>query len=130
MILNPSGGIQFSQEDSHVQELFQKKLEEIHREIENVAIGIELLPKQPTQFQHMSNEFEIAYWLAHHKKVLDLAINIRNGMLTRTDDEEYETASTSTTSSQHSLVQQVSFQPALTPPEIDQVVKIAYFFVT
>ena len=99
MILNPSGGIQFSQEDSHVQELFQKKLEEIHREIENVAIGIELLPKQPTQFQYMSNEFEIAYWLAHHKNVLDLAINIRNGMLTRTDDEEYETASTSTTSS-------------------------------
>ncbi len=127
MILNPSGGIQFSQEDSHVQELFQKKLEEIHREIENVAIGIELLPKQPTQFQHMSNEFEIAYWLAHHKKVLDLAINIRNGMLTRTDDEE---SSTSTTSSQHSLVQQASFQPALTLPEIDQVVKIAYFFVT
>jgi len=45
-------------------------------------------------------------------------------------EEEYETDSTSTTSSQHTLVQQVSFQPALTPPEIDQVVKIAYFFVT
>ena len=38
MILNPSRGIQFSQEDSHVQELFQKKLEEIHREIADVAI--------------------------------------------------------------------------------------------
>ncbi|RGB21560.1 hypothetical protein C1646_678439, partial [Rhizophagus diaphanus] len=55
--------------------LLQKKPEEVRQEIGNVAI--------PTQFQ---NEFEIAYWLAHHKRILDLATNIRNGMMTRTNE--------------------------------------------
>jgi len=35
----------------------------------------------------MSNEFEIAYWLAHHKRILDLMINIRDGMANRINKE-------------------------------------------
>ena len=97
----------------------QKKPEEIQQEVGNIAIQ----SKQPTQFQHMSNEFEIAYWLAHHKRILDLALNIQNGMMTKTD-EGYETHSTSSGSSQScSSTQQFSFGSVLTPPEIDQVVK-------
>lgn len=64
----------------------------------------------------MSNEFEIAYWIAQHKRVLDLAINIRKGIMTSTD-EEYEMASTSSSSS----LQQCSLEPILTPPVIEQV---------
>ncbi|CAG8712690.1 17623_t:CDS:2, partial [Rhizophagus irregularis] len=79
--------------------LLQKKPEEVRQEIGNVAI--------PTQFQ---NEFEIAYWLAHHKRILDLAANIRNGMMTRTDEGD-DSALPS---------QQFSYELLSTPVEIDQ----------
>ncbi|CAB4441430.1 unnamed protein product [Rhizophagus irregularis] len=61
----------------------------------------------PTQFQ---NEFEIAYWLAHHKRILDLAANIRNGMMTRTDEGD-DSALPS---------QRFSYELLSTPVEIDQ----------
>ena len=48
--------------------LLQKKPEEIQHESEDIAIDLQL--KCPTQFQNMSNDFEIAYWVAHHEKVL------------------------------------------------------------
>lgn len=72
------------------------------------------------QFQNMTNEFEIAYWLAHHKSILDLAINIRKGMMTSTDEE-----SSLSTSPPNTLVQH-SFEPVSTPSEIDQVI---YLFI-
>ena len=51
--------------------------------------------KRPPQFQNMSNEFEVAQWVAHHQKILNLAINISNGMATSipADKEETETSS-------------------------------------
>ncbi|RGB26700.1 hypothetical protein C1646_770092 [Rhizophagus diaphanus] len=79
--------------------LLQKKPEEVRQEIGNVAI--------PIQFQ---NEFEIAYWLAHHKRILDLATNIRNGMIIRTNEGD-DSALPS---------QQFSYEPLLIPVEIDQ----------
>ena len=38
-------------------------------------------PKYPTQFQKMSNEFEVALRVAHHQRILNLAINIRDSMM-------------------------------------------------
>ena len=38
-------------------------------------------PKYPTQFQKMSNEFEVALWVAHYQRILNLAINIRDSMM-------------------------------------------------
>ncbi|CAG8705803.1 11853_t:CDS:2 [Funneliformis mosseae] len=67
-----------------VQELFRKSPEKrIRWEIDDIDIGVDLQPKLPTQFQSMSNEFVISYWLAHHTSVLELAINIRNGLMNR-----------------------------------------------
>ncbi|CAG8762714.1 12193_t:CDS:2, partial [Gigaspora rosea] len=43
------------------------------------------LPKQPIQFKKLDNEFQIAVWVAHYKRILDLATNIRTGMMTRID---------------------------------------------
>ncbi|CAG8720557.1 2230_t:CDS:2, partial [Dentiscutata heterogama] len=51
--------------------------------------------KQPTQFQQFNNKFEITWWLAHQKRILDLATNIRKVKLTRVDEEDNST-STST----------------------------------
>lgn len=64
----------------------------------------------------MQNDFETAYWIANHKKILDLAINIRDGMMSNAN-EEYETTVTSSSSKQ-----QFSLEPALTSLEIDQVI--------
>lgn len=109
--------MQSSQESFHAQELSQVKSAEIPKKIRNVAVEVSLQPKTPMQFQNVSNEFEIAYWLAHHKSILDLAINIRNGMMTSTDGE----SSISSTSSPNTLIQH-SFEPVSTPSEIDQVI--------
>ncbi|CAG8812986.1 16585_t:CDS:2 [Cetraspora pellucida] len=43
------------------------------------------LPNRPKQFKQLDNEFDIALWLAHYKRILDLATNIRNRMMTRID---------------------------------------------
>lgn len=72
-------------------------------------------PKFPSQFHNMTNEFEIALWLAHHQRILNLAINIRNGMSTRVIEEECETSLTSNLS--HKAV----LQSGSSLPEIDQV---------
>jgi hypothetical protein len=41
----------------------------------------------------MSNEFEIALWVAHHQRILNLAINIRNSMAISVPvNEESETS--------------------------------------
>ncbi|GBB92502.1 hypothetical protein RclHR1_20170002 [Rhizophagus clarus] len=112
--------MQFSQKSSCVQELFQKKSKKIQK-IVDIAVKDNLQLKRPIQFQNMSNEFEIAYWLAHYKRILDLAINIQNGMMTSTD-EEYETTSTYTSSS-HALAK-LSFESVSTTPiMIDQHVR-------
>ena len=111
--------MQSSQKSSRIQELFQKKSEEIRQKIgDNAVVEVNLQSKRPMQFQNMTNEFEIAYWLAYHKRILDLAISIRNGMMTSAD-EEYETTASS---SSHTL-SKVSFEP-VSPPEIDQVIYI------
>ncbi|CAG8593452.1 119_t:CDS:2 [Dentiscutata erythropus] len=54
----------------------------------------DLQPKRPAQFQQTDNEFEIALWLAHFKRILDLANSIRNGMMTKIDDKKQDLAST------------------------------------
>ncbi|CAG8801335.1 1913_t:CDS:2, partial [Dentiscutata erythropus] len=41
-----------------------------------------------------SLSFEIALWLAHRKRILDLANSIRNRMMTRIDDKKQDLAST------------------------------------
>ncbi|CAG8783457.1 9486_t:CDS:2, partial [Dentiscutata erythropus] len=51
-----------------------------------------LTSKQPAQFQQFNNEFEIAWWLAHQKRILDLATNIRKAKLTRVDEEDNSTS--------------------------------------
>ncbi|RIB16266.1 hypothetical protein C2G38_2038714 [Gigaspora rosea] len=71
-----------------------------------------LLQKRPVQFQQVDNEFEIALWLARHKRILDLATNIRNGMKTRVDERDKEHATTAVSSILH--------EPTLKLPEIDQ----------
>ncbi|GES99195.1 hypothetical protein GLOIN_2v1792160 [Rhizophagus clarus] len=120
VMLIPPSQMQSSQKSSCVQELFQKKSKKIQK-IVDIAVEDNLQSKRPIQFQNMSNEFEIAYWLAHHKRILDLAINIQNGMMTGTD-EEYETTSTSTSSS-HALAK-LSFESVSTTPiVIDQHVR-------
>ncbi|CAG8726169.1 7524_t:CDS:2, partial [Dentiscutata heterogama] len=67
--------------------------------------------KQPAQFQQFNNEFEIAWWLAHQKRILDLATNIRKAKLTRVDEEDNST-STSTDI--------ILNEPVSKLPEIDQ----------
>ena len=69
--------------------------EETQQQIRDISIEADLHSKQPAQFHNMSNEFEIAYWLAHHKRILDLAINIRDGMANGINKES-DMASTST----------------------------------
>ena len=122
---NSSRRIQPSQHS--LQELFQKKPEGgIQRKIDDIAIEVDLQPKLPTQFQNMSNEFEIAYWLAHNKSVLNLAVNIQNGLTDKIrTDEKYETASTSTTLQHYNVLsRQLPFESA--PPEITQVVILIF----
>ncbi|RGB29298.1 hypothetical protein C1646_766781 [Rhizophagus diaphanus] len=116
-LLTPSQ-MQSSQESFHVQELFQVKSAEIPKKIRNVAVEVNIQSKKPIQFQNMTNEFEIAYWLAHHKSILDLAMNIRKGMMTSSTNEE----SSISTSPPNTLVQH-SFEPVSTPLEIDQHVR-------
>jgi len=111
-ILHSKEIMQPLQKDLYRQELFQKRPKETRHEIEE----LNLQSKRPTQFQNMPNDFEIAYWIANHKKILDLAINIRNGMMSNAN-EEYETTVTSSSSKQ-----QFSLESALTPSEIDQVI--------
>ncbi|CAG8799343.1 15213_t:CDS:2, partial [Gigaspora rosea] len=74
-----------------------------------------LLQKRPAQFQQADNEFEIALWVARHKRILDLATNIRNGMMTRIDDRDERRITTSVSS--------MLYEPTLKPPEIDQHIK-------
>ncbi|CAG8850114.1 33847_t:CDS:1, partial [Racocetra persica] len=38
------------------------------------------------------NEFEIALWLAYHRRILNLVINIRNRMMTRIEDKKHDMA--------------------------------------
>ncbi|PKY52798.1 hypothetical protein RhiirA4_470652, partial [Rhizophagus irregularis] len=116
-LLSPNQ-MQSSQESFHVQELFQVKPAEIPKKIRNVAVEVNIQSKKPIQFQNMTNEFEIAYWLAHHKSILDLAMNIRKGMMTSSTNEE----SSISTSPPNTLVQH-SFEPVSTPSEIDQHVR-------
>ena len=115
-LLSPNQ-MQSSQESFHVQELFQVKSAEIPKKIRNVAVEVNIQSKKPIQFQNMTNEFEIAYWLAYHKSILDLAMNIRKGMMTSSTNEE----SSISTSPPNTLVQH-SFEPVSTPSEIDQVI--------
>src|SRR5256885_7606729 len=51
--------------------------------------------KRPPQFQNMSNEFEVAQWVAHHQRILNLAINISNGMATSIPADKEETVTSS-----------------------------------
>jgi hypothetical protein len=112
--------IMFSQKDPSMQELLlQKKPEKIQHEIEDIAIDLQ--PKQPTQFQNMSNDFEIAHWVACHKKVLELAISIQNGMMSSADEEHDKPILVSSSSKQR-----ISLEPVLTPLEIEQVIKVSY----
>lgn len=103
MSSHSSAEIQILQNHHMQGSLLQKNQEEIRQEIGDIAI--------PTQFQ---SEFEIAYWLANHKRILDLAVNIRNGMMARTDNNDGSASSS----------QQFSYEPLSTPVEIDQVLKI------
>ncbi|CAG8492302.1 7213_t:CDS:2 [Gigaspora rosea] len=73
---------------------------------------IALPAHRSVQFQQVDNEFEIALWLARHKRILDLATNIRNGMKTRVDERDKEHATTAVSSILH--------EPTLKLPEIDQ----------
>ncbi|RIB26095.1 hypothetical protein C2G38_2164308 [Gigaspora rosea] len=70
------------------------------------------LPKQPIQFKKLDNEFQIAVWVAHYKRILDLATNIRTGMMTRID-KVFGTTSIPT----------LSHEPVSKFLEIDQHVK-------
>ncbi|GBC36583.1 hypothetical protein GLOIN_2v1792160 [Rhizophagus irregularis DAOM 181602=DAOM 197198] len=74
-------------------------------------------PKFPSQFHNMTNEFEIALWLAYHQRILNLAISIRNGMSTRVNEEECETSLIS------NLSHEAVLQSGLSLPEIDQHIK-------
>ncbi|CAG8551984.1 15057_t:CDS:2, partial [Gigaspora rosea] len=76
-------------------------------------ISLYQLIEVPAQFQQVDNEFEIALWLARHKRILDLATNIRNGMMTRLDEGDEEHVTTSVSSILH--------EPTLKLPEIDQL---------
>jgi hypothetical protein len=105
-----------SSQSFQVQELFQVKPAEIPKKIKNVAVEVNIQSKKPMQFQNMTNEFEIAYWLAHHKSILDLAMNIRKGMMTGTNEENSISTSPPNTLVQH------SFETVSTPSEIDQVI--------
>ncbi|KAF0538288.1 hypothetical protein F8M41_007973 [Gigaspora margarita] len=58
------------------------------------------------------NEFQIALWVVYHKRILDLATNIRNGMMTKIDEVS---GATSTPILLH--------EPVLKFLEIDQHVK-------
>ncbi len=69
--------------------------EKTRQQIRDIAVEVDLHSKQPAQFYNMFNEFEIAYWLAYHKRILDLAVNIRDGMMNGINKES-EMASTST----------------------------------
>ncbi|PKY55668.1 hypothetical protein RhiirA4_475286, partial [Rhizophagus irregularis] len=74
-------------------------------------------PKFPSQFHNMTNEFEIALWLAYHQRILNLAISIRNGMSTRVNEEECETSLIS------NLSHEAVLQSGSSLPEIDQHIK-------
>ncbi|CAG8730870.1 8789_t:CDS:1, partial [Funneliformis mosseae] len=64
------------------------------QQIRDISIEVDLYSKQSTQFHNMSNEFEIAFWLAHHKRILDLTINIKDGIVNGINKES-DMASTS-----------------------------------
>ncbi|CAG8788386.1 13495_t:CDS:2, partial [Dentiscutata erythropus] len=70
------------------------------------------LPKLLIQFEKLDNEFQTALRIVHHKRILDLATNIRTGMMTRID-EVFGATSTPT----------LSHEPVSKFPEIDQHVK-------
>ncbi|CAG8735276.1 21320_t:CDS:2 [Dentiscutata erythropus] len=89
------------------------------RETDNVITPLQISPidnmppNRPSQFQIVKNEFEIALWLAYYKRILDLAINIRNGMVTRVENEEPDEPPTST----------LTHEPVSRLPEINQHIK-------
>ncbi|RIB05100.1 hypothetical protein C2G38_2047876 [Gigaspora rosea] len=85
-------------------------------------ISLYQLIEVPAQFQQVDNEFEIALWLARHKRILDLATNIRNGMMTRLDEGDEEHVTTSVSS--------ILYEPILKLPEIDQEECKALFLQT
>ncbi|RIB30321.1 hypothetical protein C2G38_2026937 [Gigaspora rosea] len=72
-----------------------------------------LLQKRSAQFQQVDNEFEIALWVAGHKRILDLATNIRNGMMTRIDDRDKRQVTTSVSS--------MLYEPTLKPQKLTNV---------
>ncbi|CAG8829832.1 23967_t:CDS:1, partial [Cetraspora pellucida] len=57
----------------------------------------------------LDNKFDIALWLAHHKRILDLATNIRNEIITRIN-EVFDATSIST----------LLYEPVLKLSEINQ----------
>ncbi|CAG8608418.1 7758_t:CDS:2, partial [Dentiscutata heterogama] len=73
--------------------------------------------KQPAQFQQFNNEFEIAWWLAHQKRILDLATNIRKAKLTKVDKEDNSTSTSTDT---------ILNEPVSKLPEIDQECKALF----
>jgi len=111
------------QDPEETQQQTTRYPEEARQQIRDISIEVDLHSKQPTQFHNMSNEFEIAYWLAHHKRILDLAINIRDGMANGINKES-DMASTST----YALTHRLSYESVSTPPEIDQVIKTMLIF--
>jgi len=57
--------------------------------IESKSIGDdETISQTLTQFQHMSNEFETAVWLANHSRILNLALEIKNAKSIPITNEE------------------------------------------
>ncbi|CAG8747605.1 2871_t:CDS:2, partial [Funneliformis caledonium] len=94
----------------------RKTNEEIQHKAEDIEINLNLQQKRSTQFQNMSNDFEIAHWVARHKKVLNLVINIRNGMMSNADEHDETTLTSSSR-------QQISIENVLSPPEIEQHIK-------
>jgi hypothetical protein len=59
----------------------------------------------PTQFQNMSNEFEVALWVAQHPRILNLAKEIQNAKSTSINERSQVLSSASSypTSSTTSL---------------------------
>ena len=74
----------------------------------DLVIGETSEAQYPIQFQNMSNEFEVALWVAQHPRILNLAKEIQNAKLT------------SVISTNQVLSAPISSDT--TPPEVDQVI--------
>lgn len=101
-----------NQEEIGIYFLYFMIISKLHELITTFVYLIEEQPIYPKAFHNMSNEFEVAVWIAQHPRILNLAIEIQNAKSTLVNKE----------GSQVQEVQASTSYSNITPLEIDQVI--------